>query len=94
MAKKVDTGGDAAADPMVLIDLDGEAFTFPRDQDDWPTGAIVAAGRVAAGRAAYDEVVEYLLGEAQWDRLKRLPFRSFKEFLRLFSAAMDDINED
>ena len=41
----------------VVIELDGQAFSFPRDQDDWPTGAIVAAGRVSTGRAQYDEVV-------------------------------------
>ena len=76
----------------VVIVLDGQAFSFPRDQDDWPTGAIVAAGRVSTGRAQYDEVVECLLGEDQWARLKLLPFRSFKDFLKLFSEAMDDIN--
>jgi hypothetical protein len=77
---------------LVTITLDGHEFTFPRDQDDWPTGAIVAAGRVASGRAQYDEVVECLIGAEQWAALKLLPFRQFKEFLRLFSQAMDDVN--
>ena len=90
MAKK--TADDSAPDDMVVIDLDGELFTFPRDQDEWATGAIVAAGRVSQGRAQYDEVVEWLLGEEQWERLKRMPFRSFQQFLKLFSAAMDEIN--
>lgn len=84
---------DTAPDPLVLIELEGEAFTFPRDQDEWPTAAIVAAGRVRSGRAAYTDVVECLLGEEQWNRLQKLPFRCFKEFLRLFSEAMDDVNE-
>lgn len=80
------------SEALVTIELAGQAFTFPRDQDDWPTGAIVAAGRVSTGRAQYDEVVECLLGEDQWAVLKLLPFRHFKEFLRLFSEAMDDVN--
>jgi len=80
-------------DSTVTIALDGQSFVFPKDQDDWPTGAIVAAGRVSSGRAQYDEVVECLLGDEQWDRLKLLPFRSFREFLKLFSEAMDEINE-
>ena len=53
-----------STDPMVVVDLDGELFSFPKDQDDWPTGAIVAAGRVQSGRAQYDDVVECLLGGA------------------------------
>lgn len=79
----------AEQDPMVTIELGGQEFSFPRDQDDWPTGAIVAAGRVASGRSHYDEVVECLLGPEQWAQLKLLPFRQFKEFLAAFSAAMD-----
>jgi hypothetical protein len=89
MAKKTD---DDTQDPMIVIELDGELFSFPRDQDDWPTGSIVAASRVQSGRATYDEVVEALLGETQWARLKMLPFRSYKEFLKAFSANMDEIN--
>ena len=88
MPKKPDT----ELDPMVTIELAGQSFLFPRDQDDWPTGAIVAAGRVASGRSQYDEVVECLLGPEQWDRLKLLPFRQFKEFLGLFSASMETAN--
>lgn len=90
MAKKADE--TSAADPVVVIDLDGELFSFPRDQDEWPIGAIVAAGRVASGRSQYDDVVECLLGSEQWSRLKLLPFRNFKTFLKLFSEAMDEIN--
>lgn len=85
----------AKKDPVtdtVTIDLDGELFTFPADQDDWPTGAIVAAGRVSTGGAAYDEVVEFLLGPEQWNRLKMLPFRQFKAFLAKFSEAMESLN--
>jgi hypothetical protein len=89
MAKKTD---DTPEDPMIVIDLEGQLFAFPRDQDEWPTGSIVAASRVQSGRATYDEVVEALLGEEQWKRLKMLPFRQYKEFLRLFSANMDEIN--
>jgi hypothetical protein len=91
MPKKSDDTTEAH-EALVTIELAGQAFTFPRDQDDWPTGAIVAAGRVSTGRAQYDEVVECLLGEDQWAVLKLLPFRHFKEFLRLFSEAMDDVN--
>jgi hypothetical protein len=91
MPKKVDVAPDSN-DTLVVIDLDGELFSFPRDQDDWPIGAIVAAGRVASGRNNYDDVVECLLGEEQWERLKLLPFRNFKQFLALFSASMDEIN--
>jgi len=80
-------------DVLVVLEVDGQEFHFPRDQDDWPTGAIVAAGRVSTGRAQYDEVVECLLGDEQWSRLKLLPFRSFKEFLKLFSESMDEINK-
>lgn len=83
---------DGLPDPLVVIEVEDQLFTFPRDQDDWPTGAIVAAGRVATGRAQYDDVVECLLGAEQWTRLVKLPFRSYKEFLRLFSKAMDEIN--
>jgi hypothetical protein len=90
MPKKPDTTD--APEALVTIELAGQIFTFPRDQDEWPTGAIVAAGRVTSGRSQYDEVVECLLGEEQWDRLKLLPFRQFKEFLGLFSASMDDVN--
>ena len=87
MPKKLDTDTESP-DPVVTIELGGQPFTFPRDQDEWPTGAIVAIGRVASGRAQYDEVVECLLGADQWDALKLLPFRQFKEFIELFSAAM------
>jgi hypothetical protein len=88
MPKKLETDTESL-DPVVTIKLGGDTFTFPRDQDDWPTGAIVAAGRVASGRAQYDEVVECLLGVDQWSALKLLPFRQFKEFLELFSKSMD-----
>jgi hypothetical protein len=84
---------DPAPDPLVLIDLDGEAFTFPRDRDEWPTEAILTAGLVRSGVAPYTDVVKLLLGEEQWNRLQKLPFRCFREFLRLFSKAMDDGNE-
>jgi len=87
MPKKLDTNIESP-DPVVTIELGGQAFTFPRDQDEWPTGAIVAAGRVASGRSQYDEVVECLLGDEQWAALKLLPFKDFKTFLELFSAAM------
>lgn len=88
MPKKLDTDAKSL-DPVVTIELGGQSFTFPRDQDDWPTGAIVAAGRVASGRSHYDEVVECLLGTEQWAALKLLPFRQFKQFLEEFSKSMD-----
>jgi hypothetical protein len=83
---------EVATDPIVTIDLDGGSFFFPRDQDEWPTGAILAAARVQSGRAEYDDVVEALLGADQWARLTLLPFREWKKFLRSFSDAMDEIN--
>lgn len=94
-AKKTNTEAqtaDSEDSSVVVIDLGGELFSFPKDQDDWPIGAIVAAGRVASGRSNYDDVVECLLGAQQWERLKLLPFRQFKAFLQRFSAAMDEIN--
>jgi hypothetical protein len=47
MAKKTD---DTPEDPMIVIDLEGQLFAFPRDQDEWPTGSIVAASRVQSDR--------------------------------------------
>ncbi len=90
MAKKTET--PAPGEDTVVVELHGERFSWPADQDDWPTGAIVAAGRVASGRATYDDVVASLLGEEQWARLAKMPFRHFKEFLQLFSAAMERHN--
>ena len=90
MAKK-----DKAAEPVdstVVIDVAGVQFSFPRDQDDWPTGAILAAGDISQGRAEYKDVIRLLLGADQWARIEAVPFRDYKEFLRLFSEAMDELN--
>ena len=85
---------DETPNPLFEIGLAGQVFTFPRDQDEWPTEAILLAGRVSDGRAEYNDVIEALLGTDQWKRLVALPFRQFKEFLREFSSAMDEINAD
>jgi hypothetical protein len=92
MPKKDIETTDTTPDPLVVIELDGGSFSFPRDQDEWPTGAILAAARVQSGRAEYDDVVQALLGADQWGRLNLLPFREWKKFLRSFSDAMDEIN--
>lgn len=87
MAKK-----DKPTDPFVIIEVGGVEFSFPRNQDDWPTRAIIASARVSSGNAQYYDVVECLLGPDQWGKLNAMPFRVFKEFLGLFSAAMDEMN--
>jgi hypothetical protein len=42
MAKKVET---ETPDPLVTVEFNGHSFSFPRDQEDWPTLAIIAASR-------------------------------------------------
>ena len=73
--------------PVVLIEYNGHSFTFPRDQEDWPTRAIIAASR-----RQYDAVVEHVLGPAQWDLLMTAAapaYRQFMEFLKLFADAVE-----
>jgi hypothetical protein len=80
MAKKVET---ETPDPLVTVEFNGHSFSFPRDQEEWPTLAIIAASR-----KQYDGVVEHLLGTAQWDTLTKFAapaYRQFMEFLQLFA---------
>lgn len=83
MAKKADT---PEPDPLVVIEFNGHTFTIPRDQEDWPTRAIIAASR-----AEYASVVEYVLGSEQWDRLMTVAapaYRQFMEFLKVFGEVV------
>jgi hypothetical protein len=85
---------DETPNQLFEIALAGQVFAFPRDQDEWPTEAILLAGKVSDGRAEYNDVIEAVLGPDQWKRLVALPWRQFKEFLGEFSAAMDEINAE
>ena len=89
MPKKPDT----VPDPLVVIEFNGHTFSFPRDQEDWPTLAIISASR-----RQYDAVVENLLGTAQWDLLTKVAapaYKQFMEFLKIFgdTVAAECTNE-
>lgn len=78
MAKKV----DETPSPVVTVEFNGYTFSFPRDQEEWPTLAIIAASR-----RQYDAVVEHLLGTAQWNTLTKVAapaYKQFMEFLKVF----------
>ena len=84
MAKKTD---ETLPDPLVVIEFNGHTFSFPRDQEDWPTRAIIAASR-----RKFDEVVEHVLGSAQWEVLMSTAapaYKQFMEFLALFADAVE-----
>ncbi|MEX0687706.1 MAG: hypothetical protein WD072_03440 [Pirellulales bacterium] len=86
MAKKPDEVS-AKNSPLVQLEYNGHTFTFPRDQEDWATRAIIAATR-----KQYDQVVEYVLGREQWDLLMNVAapaYRQFMEFLTLFAEAVE-----
>lgn len=88
MAKKADIRAVEDSDPLVVIEFNGHTFTFPRDQEDWPTRAIIAASR-----KQYDQVVENVLGAAQWDLLMNVAapaYKQFMEFLKVFADAVAD----
>lgn len=78
---------DDAVDPLVVIEFNGYTFTIPRDQEDWPTKAIIAASR-----RQYDAVVEHVLGTSQWQLLMDVAapaYRQFMEFLTVFADTVD-----
>jgi len=84
VAKKTD---DATPDPLVVIEFNGHTFSFPRDQEEWPTRAIIAASR-----RKFDEVVEHVLGAAQWDVLMSTAapaYRQFMDFLKVFADTVE-----
>lgn len=74
-------------EPLVTLEFNGHTFQFPRDQEDWPTRAIIAASR-----RQYDAVVEHVLGPAQWDVLNDAAaptYRQFMEFLKVFADTVE-----
>lgn len=78
MPKKVDD----TPSPVVTVEFNGHLFSFPRDQEEWPTLAIISASR-----RQYDAVVEHLLGAAQWDLLTKVAapaYKQFMDFLKIF----------
>lgn len=82
MAKKPET----TTDPLVSLEFNGHTFQFPRDQEDWPTKAIIAASR-----RQYDAVVEHVLGGGQWELLTSVAaptYRQFMEFLAVFAEVV------
>ena len=82
--KKAD---QTAADPMVALEFNGHTFQIPRDQEKWPTRAIIAATR-----RQYDAVVEKVLGPAQWDLLMDVAapsYEEFMEFLKMFAETVE-----
>ena len=72
---------------LVVLEFNGHSFSFPRDQEDWPTRAIIAASR-----RQYDAVVEHVLGPGQWEVLMNVAaptYRQFMEFLTVFADAVE-----
>lgn len=83
MAKKADD----VTDPLVVVEFNGHSFSFPRDQEDWPTRAIIAASR-----RQFDAVVEHVLGPSQWDVLMTVAapaYKQFMSFLQVFAEAVE-----
>lgn len=78
----------ADPDPLVTISYNGHDFQIPRDQEDWPTKAIIAASR-----SEYAAVVEAVLGPVQWDVLMTVAapvYKQFMEFLKLFAERVGE----
>lgn len=86
MAKKTD---EPTPDPLVVIEFNGHTFSFPRDQEDWPTRAIIAASR-----RKFDEVVEYVLGAAQWDVLMSAAAPAYKQFMEFLQVFADTVERE
>ena len=85
MAKKPDPEPEVSL--LVSLEFNGHTFTFPRDQENWPTRAIIAASR-----RQYDAVVEHVLGPGQWEVLMGAAaptYRQFMEFLSVFADTVD-----
>lgn len=83
MPKKAET---ETPDPLVEVDYNGHTFTFPREQEEWPTKAILAASR-----RQYDAVVEHVLGPEQWDRLLTVAAPAYKQFMEFLSLFADTV---
>ena len=76
----------ASVNPLVTIEFNGREFSFPRDRDDWPTGAIMAAAEENGVG-----IIKALLGDAQWTTLMAMPWRSVREdFFPLLNAATEE----
>lgn len=87
MAKKSSTDTAPELNPLVSLEFNGHTFTFARDQEDWPTRAIIAASR-----RQYDAVVEHVLGPGQWESLMSIAaptYRQFMEFLTVFADTVE-----
>lgn len=83
MAKKA---AQETPDPLVVLEFNGHTFTFPRDQEEWPTKAIIAASR-----RQYDAVVEHVLGSAQWELLVGVVAPAYKQFMEFLSVFADTV---
>lgn len=71
---------------LVAVEFNGQTFSFPRDQEDWPTRAIIAASR-----KQYDAVVEHVLGPTQWEVLMSAAAPSYKQFMEFLSVFADAV---
>lgn len=80
---------DEAPNPLVTLDFNGHTFTFPRDQEKWPTRAIIAATR-----RQYDAVVEHVLGKAQWDVLMDTAAPSYEQFMDFLKDFADVVERE
>ena len=87
MPKK--TAEAEAKSPLVELEFNGHTFTFPRDQEDWPTRAIIAASR-----KQYDAVVEHVLGAAQWDLLMGVAAPAYRQFMDFLTAFADIVERE
>lgn len=65
MAKKPSVTTDAAPEnPLITLEFNGCAYTFPRERKRWPS-----RGLIAAVRRQVDVCAEQLLGPVQWEVL-------------------------
>lgn len=83
MAAKKD---ETTPDPLVVVEFNGHTFSFPRDQEDWPTRAIIAASR-----RKFDEVVEHVLGPSQWELLMSIAAPAYKQFMEFLTVFADTV---
>lgn len=83
MAKKA-AAYTAEPDPLVTLEFNGQTYLFPRDQDRWPSRAIVAASHHQP-----IVVIEHVLGANQYEALlDSCDGGQLKEFIAAFSDAV------